>query len=109
MSTPPEPGADLSAKFQAALDGDAQAHADVPPPPKREPWLLEDGTPRWGTKADGTPRRSPPGPGRPKVKDDQPRTDAAAAPAAPAPAAVIPAGGYTEALSDAGVGVWMVL
>ncbi|MHB1433819.1 MAG: hypothetical protein ACYCVZ_17115, partial [Streptosporangiaceae bacterium] len=47
--------------------------------------------------------------GRPKDKDDQPRTDAAAAPAAPAPAAVIPAGGYTEALSDAGVGVWMVL
>lgn len=110
--TAPAPGADLSAKFQAALDGDAQAHADVPPPPKRESWLNEDGTPRWGLKADGTPRRSPPGPGRPKDRDDKPRTEdapAAAPAAAAAPRAEVPAGTYTEALSDTGVGVWMVM
>ncbi|HEX4661890.1 MAG TPA: hypothetical protein VH307_31225 [Streptosporangiaceae bacterium] len=57
------------------LDADAAKADETPaaPPPPRSPWLLEDGTPRWGLKPDGTPRRARPGTGRPP-KDDKPRT-----------------------------------
>lgn len=101
---------DLESAFQAALNGDAQGHADQPPPPKREPWLNEDGTAKWGYKADGTARRSAPGPGRPRSKDDEPRTTDKPPPDPPKPPAAggtLPPVDYTSDLMDTGTAVWM--
>lgn len=50
----------LEEAFQDALATDAAAHQSAPAPP-RQPWLNEDGTPKYGTKADGTPKRGPGG------------------------------------------------
>jgi hypothetical protein len=63
------------------LDADAAGHPSADPPP-RVPWLNEDGSPRWGVKADGTPRKSNPGTGRPpRNADDKARaTDKAPEP-----------------------------
>lgn len=113
MSGPADP--DLERRFQAALDGDAAAAQATAAPPPRTPWLLEDGSPRWGLKGDGTPRRSPPGPGRPG-RDDKPRTQADEPPAPP-PSTSSAAGGagadgaedYTEALRDTGLAIWLGL
>lgn len=58
----------LTDAFEQALATDAERHADdaaaaVAPP--RVPWLNDDGTPKYGFKADGvTPKRGPGGPGR---------------------------------------------
>lgn len=73
------------------LDDDAAAQPAAPPPPKRErPPDATDEAP-WGFKPDGSARKGPPGPGRPR-KDaaDKPRVDdkppaPAASPATPAP------------------------
>jgi hypothetical protein len=57
-----------------ALDADAAASAGpAADPPPLASYLNEDGSPRWGLKADGTPRRAKPGSGRPP-KDDRART-----------------------------------
>jgi hypothetical protein len=56
-----------------ALTADAAKGPAAEPPP-RVPWLLEDGSPRWGVKADGTPRRAHAGPGAPKKDADKART-----------------------------------
>lgn len=68
MTVTVDPG-DIDEAFQGALDADAGRRDDTPPPPKT-PWLNEDGTPKYGFKADGvTPKKGPGGPGRPKTDD----------------------------------------
>jgi hypothetical protein len=77
----------LDDAFNAALQQDAQAYESAPPPP-RTPWLNEDGSPKYGLKADGTPKKGPGGPGRGKTKtaadqargDDKPSTPGQDAP-----------------------------
>lgn len=108
---------DLDSALDAALNQDATLHLDVPPPPKREPWINEDGSARWGYKDNGEPRRAAPGPGRggKKNPDDQPRAGDGATPPVPpsSPAgAAGPAGeekDYTPDLIDTGLGVWMAI
>lgn len=58
-----------------ALAADAGREPDglAAEPPPRQPWLNEDGTAKYGLKADGTPRKSRPGTGRPP-KDEAART-----------------------------------
>src|SRR5579862_3668406 len=93
------------------LNTDAAAAAGPAEPPKT-PWLNPDGSARYGTKADGTPRRSPAGPGRGKTKDDKPRADTEQdkpADGKPAPSAPVPVADYTADLEETGLAVWMVL
>lgn len=95
------------------LDADAASQAGPDLAPPRVPWLNEDGSPRWGVKADGTPRRAKPGPGKPpRSAAEKPRTTAKL-PSTPAqtPDKSQPAGArdYTGAFRDAGLTVWMAL
>jgi hypothetical protein len=94
------------------LDADAASHPSADPPP-RVPWLNDDGTPRWGTKADGTPRKSNPGTGRPpKNADDKARaTDKAPEPPKDPPKAQGSASSedFTEDIGGALTMVWMGL
>jgi len=56
------------------LDADAAAQPAQDPPPRRPPPPDATAEAPWGFKADGTPRKGPPGPGRPrKDKTDQAR------------------------------------
>jgi hypothetical protein len=95
------------------LDADAAGHPSADPPP-RVPWLLEDGSPRWGTKADGTPRKSNPGTGRPPKAnaDDKARsTDRAPEPPKEEPKAHSSASSedYTDDIGGALTMIWMGL
>ena len=94
-----DPGA-LEEAFQGALDTDAAAHQSAPAPP-RQPWLNEDGSPKYGLKADGTPKKGPGGPGRGnrRTGDTAPRGDAPAA-STPAPGAVNLQSGVAADYSD---------
>lgn len=108
---------DAEDQFRAALERDAgQAAAqDVPPPPpRRDPDAPhgrdEQGQPLapYGTKADGTPRLKPAGPGRGRTGPaaiDPPRVTAAPPPGA----AQAAARDYAEQLDELGEGVWMLL
>lgn len=83
MTVTVDPSA-LTEAFNRALDADAAAHNEAPPPP-RVPWLNEDGSARWGYKEDGSPRRSKPGTGRPpKDGTDKARTTDKPPPQTPA-------------------------
>jgi hypothetical protein len=94
------------------LDADAAAQPAAAPPPRRLP--PPDATPEapWGFKADGTPRKGPAGPGRPrKDADAKARTDdtpdAPGKPQQPAaPAADV---SYAEQVGDALTVGWMIL
>lgn len=99
--------------LDGALSADAAAAAEAPP---RAPWLNEDGSPKYGLKADGTPRKSPAGPGRPRNDDKARTTDKADEPGGQAP----PGGAqqpqapaavrdYTTELQDTGMALWMVM
>jgi hypothetical protein len=92
------------------LDADAAGHHSADPPP-RVPWLNEDGSPRWGVKADGTPRKSNPGTGRPpRNADDKARaTDKAPEPPKDEhkPQGHADAEDYTDDIGGALTMVWM--
>lgn len=91
------------------LDRDAASHPSADPPP-RVPWLNDDGSPRWGTKADGSPRKSNPGTGRPpKNADDKARsTDKAPdPPQVPKPSSNPDARDFTDDIGAALTMVWM--
>jgi hypothetical protein len=96
------------------LDADAAAAPAAPAPPARpRPADATEEAP-WGFKADGTPRKGPPGPGRPrKDPDSKPRTaeePAPAAPAAPGSAvALIDERSYEEEITSGITTVWMGL
>jgi hypothetical protein len=110
----------LGSAFDQALATDAArsaAAADTAAPPPREPWLNEDGTPRWGFKPDGvTPRRGPGGPGRPrKDAGSKPRGDTSPAPAGKPAAARVASSStaeprdYSEDIAGALLLTWMGL
>jgi hypothetical protein len=96
------------------LNNDAGTAASSAPdaaPPPREPWLNEDGSPKYGLKEDGTPRKARPGTGRPRKGDDAPRTAdklpaAAAADGSRADTAE-PAGGGRDYADDIGAALTM--
>ena len=100
--------ADLARQaLDSALEDDAAKAPAQAPPPKRQP--PADATPDapWGFKADGSPRKGPPGPGRP-------RKDAASAPRTEEPSSEVarsaPADvSYAQQVSDALTVGWMVL
>lgn len=103
--------------YNQALDTDAAAH-DAAPPPPRVPWLNDDGSARWGYKANGEPRKAKPGTGRPPRDDsDKPRTSdkPPPEPGTPAEGAHNPQSGgssqrdYTEDIGGALTMVWMGL
>jgi hypothetical protein len=108
----------LDAAFEGALDSDASTHTAAPPPP-RTPWLNEDGSPKYGLKADGSPKKGAGGPGRGhKARPESAPRGSTKAPAtaAPAPAAgkVAPAApgepkDYTDDISGALFLGWMGL
>jgi hypothetical protein len=102
----------LDAAFNGALAADAERHESAAAPP-RVPWLNEDGSARWGVKADGTPRRAKPGTGRPPADGtdkarttDKPPGDTSAATAAKAGSDGAPRD-YTEDIGAALTMVWM--
>jgi len=104
----------LNDAFGQALDADAAAH-DAAPPPPRVPWLNEDGSARWGYKADGSPRKAKPGTGRPP-RDDSERPRTSDKPPSGAPAGETPKGqsstsakDYSEDIGGALTMVWMGL
>lgn len=92
-----------------ALDADAAAGPEAEPPP-RASWLNEDGSPRWGVKADGTPRKARPGTGRPR-NDDKPRTTRELPPGSESPAREqsrgTPGRDYTDEIGAALSMAWM--
>jgi len=101
----------LDAAFEGALDHDASTHQSAPAPP-RQPWLNEDGSPKYGVKADGTPKKGPGGPGRGNKArpESAPRGDAKTAQAAAtAAAAAIPGEpkDYSDDISGALFLGWM--
>jgi hypothetical protein len=97
----------LEAAFNGALATDAERHESAPAPP-RVPWLNEDGSARWGTKADGTPQRAKPGTGRPPADgtDKARTTDKVPEQPRPPQAASEPKD-YTEDIGAALTMVWM--
>jgi hypothetical protein len=103
----------LDEAFGRALDADAASHAAAPPPP-RVPWLNEDGSARWGHKADGTVRKAKPGTGRPPANGDgKPRTSDQPPPGPPPPPPPAPSAStahdYSEDIGGALTMVWMGL
>jgi hypothetical protein len=94
------------ADLDAALAADA-ARTDPEPPP-RAPWLNEDGSARWGTKADGSPRKSRPGPGR-GGKDGKARTETPPPPGTAGGGGSTPARSYREELEGASTVIWLGL
>ena len=92
------------------LDADAAAQPAAPPPPRREPPPDATADAPWGFKADGTPRKGPPGPGRPrKDKADEARTTGQEPASTPAqdPAKLQPAADYSDDIGAALTMVWM--
>jgi len=103
----------LDDAFGRALDADAAAH-DAAPPPPRVPWLNEDGTARWGHKADGAIRKAKPGTGRPpRDPDGRPRASDKPPPQSPAPPptpqTATSAKDYSEDIGGALTMAWMGL
>jgi hypothetical protein len=98
------------AQLAAALDQDAAQHdAAAAAAPPREPWLNDDGTPKYGLKEDGSPRRTRPGPGRAgkTPKDDPGAARVSEPPAEPITGRVVK--DYTEDLIGAGTLLWLGL
>lgn len=101
-----------------ALDADAAAQPAAEAPPRRQP--PPDATPEapWGFKADGTPRKGPPGPGRPRRSDpdsrprtqpDTPDSPSSSTPSSSSAAADAAPVDYTEDIGSALVLGWMCL
>jgi hypothetical protein len=95
------------------LDKDAAAQPAAQPPPRRIP--PPDATPEapWGFKADGTPRKGPAGPGRPR-KDtaDAPRTaelDTSTPGGSPDNSQPSEPRSYAQEVNDALAVGWMIL
>jgi hypothetical protein len=92
------------------LDADAAKQPAAAPPPRR---VIEGATPDapWGFKGDGTPRKGPPGPGRPrKDKAADPRTEPPGTPGQEAgkSQAVEPVT-YAQQVNDALMLGWIVM
>ena len=86
--------------------GDASLSAPAPPTVH---WLDDKGEPRYGRKADGSPRRSRPGPGAPRI-DGKPRTTDKQPDAVPTKAAaVFPTKDYSDDLTGALTMLWLGL
>lgn len=98
------------------LDEDAARTPAAAPPPRRSP--PADATPDapWGFKADGTARKGPPGPGRPRkdpasaARTEAPSSTTPSSPSSTsAPAGADPARSYATEVNDALAIAWMVM
>jgi len=96
----------------AAFNGDPPTSLDAAPPPKLPPPDGADPEAPFGRKADGSPRKSRPGPGRGHraTGADKPRTGELPAEAKkPARQSASEPEDYTGALQDAGMAIWVGL